>query len=188
MGQRPPWRFINGMEGETVESPQRGAGFLREFREFLAFLSTLWGLLGGISVFFPFSNLFSQVIPLEAYGVDDGVFNILSPPFITLVVMVVTLFVVLSTFGRRDAFKELGGHNARPQAWISMGISMTALLAYMTIHRIYGEYAYSVFKMGSDDPRKLFFEAPLLLAYTAFFSLLTRAFMLLAMLEFYRED
>jgi hypothetical protein len=170
-----------------VEFPQKGAGFLREFREFITFLRTLWGLLAGISVFFPLSSVFLKVIPLEAYGAN-GVFNILSPPLITVVATVVTLFVVLSTFGRRDEFRGLGGRNARRQAWISMGVSMAALMTYMTIHQIYDEYAYSVFGIGSDDPRKLFFEIPLLVAYTAFFSLLTRAFMLLGMAEFYRDD
>lgn len=171
-----------------MESQQRGAGFLREFREFITFLSTLWGLLAGISVFFPLSSVFIQVIPLKAWGDNDGVFNILSPPLITAVATVVTLFVVLSTFGRRDALKGIGGRDARRQAWISMGVSMAALISYMAIHQIYYEYAYSVFGMGSDDPRKLFFEVPLLVAYTVFFSLLTRAFMLLGMTEFYRDD
>jgi len=172
-----------------VESPQRGAraGFLREFREFITFLGTLWGLLAGISVFFPLSSVFLKVIPLGAYE-DDGVFNHLSPPLITAVATVVTLFVVLSTFGRRDELKGVRRHHARRQAWISMGVGMVALISYMTIHQIYAEYGYSVFGLGSDDPRKLFFEIPLLVAYSAFFALLTRAFMLLGMTEFYRND
>jgi hypothetical protein len=170
-----------------VGSPQKGAGFLREFREFIAFLSTMWGLLAGISVFFPLSSILLKVIPLEAYKAD-GVYNILSPPLITVVAMIVTLFVILTTFGRRDEFKGQGRRYARRQAWVSMGASIAILVTYMTIHQTYAEYAYSVFGLGSGDPRKLFFEIPLLVSYTAFFSLLTRAFMLLGMAEFYRDD
>lgn len=170
-----------------MESPKRGTDFLKEFREFIAFLSTLWGLLAGISVFFPLSSVFLKVIPLKPYEAD-GVFNHLSPPLITAVATVVTLFLVLSTFGQRDEYKEMSRKNVRRQAWISMGVSMIALIAYMTIHQIYAEYGDSVFGLGSDDPRKLFFEIPLLVAYTAFFALLTRAFMLLGMMEFYRKD
>lgn len=170
-----------------MESPQRGAGFLSEFREFITFLSTMWGLLAGISVFFPLSSVLLKAIPLEAYEAD-GVYNILSPPLITAVAMVVTLFVILSTFGRRDELKGKGRRYARRQAWVSMGASMAVLITYMMIHQTYGEYAFSVFGLGSGDPRKLFFEIPLLVAYTAFFSLLTRAFMLLGMAEFYRDD
>ncbi len=170
-----------------MESPKRGAHFLREFREFIAFLSTLWGLLAGISVFFPLSSIFLKAIPLKAYEAN-GVFNHLSPPLVTAVATVVTLFLVLSTFGKREEFKGVRRNNARRQAWISMGVSMIALITYMTIHQIYAEYGYSVFGLGSGDPRKLFFEIPLLVAYTAFFALLTRAFMLLGMVEFYRND
>ena len=119
-----------------VESQQRGSGFLKEFREFTAFLSTLWGLLAGISVFFPLSSVFIKVIPLRAYE-TDGVFDQLSPALITAVATVVTLFLVLSTFGRREEFKGVSTKNARHQAWISMGVSMIALIAYMTIHQIY---------------------------------------------------
>ena len=170
-----------------MKSP-RGSGFLREFHEFITFLSTLWGFLAGISVFFPLSSVFSQVIPLKAYGDNDGVFNLLSPPLITSVATVVTLFVILSTYGRRNEFFGAGRRNARRQAWLSMGVSLAALTVYMTIHQIYAEYGPTELKLGSDDPRKLFFEIPLLAAYTIFFSLLTRAFMLLGMTEFYRDD
>lgn len=168
-------------------SPQRGAGFLSEFREFITFLNTMWGLLAGISVFFPLSSILLQAIPLEAYEAD-GVYNILSPPLITVVAMIVTLFVVLTTFGKRDDFKGQGRRYARRQAWVSMGASMAILVIYMAIHQSYAEYAFSVFELGSGDPRKLFFEIPLLISYTAVFSLLTRAFMLLGMAEFYRDD
>lgn len=172
-----------------MESRQKkGIGFLREFREFITFLTTLWGLLAGISVFFPLSSVLLEAIPLGKYGENDGLFNIFSPQLITLVATIVTLFVILSTFGRRNAFKKQGVRNARSQGWISMVASMAALIIYIATHQVYGEHAYSTFGMGSDDPRKLFFEVPLLLSYTAFFSLLTRAFMLLGMIELYRDE
>lgn len=176
------------MVGEKqVESPPRGAEFLKEFREFTTFISTLWGILAGISVFFPLSSVVLKVIPLKAYEAD-GVFEHLLPPLITTVATVVTLFVILSTFGRRDQFRGTGRSKARRQAWLSMGIGMAALMAYISVHQVYAQYGYAYFGLGSGDPRKLFFEIPLLLAYTVFFSLLTRAFMLLGMAEFYKND
>ncbi len=160
--------------------------FIREFREFILFLQSLWGLLAGISTFFPLSNVLLGVIPMEAYEAD-GVFNHLSPPLITAVATVVTLFVVLWTFGNRDQVKQTGRHNMQRRAWIAMGVSMASLTAYMVIHQVYKEYAYA-WGWGSDDPRKLLAEIPLLIAYCVFFSLLTRAFMLLGMTEFYRAN
>ena len=169
-----------------MEPQTSGTEFIREFREFLVFLRSLWGLLAGISTFFPLSNVLLGAIPMEAYEAD-GVFNHLSPPLITTVATIVTLFVVLWTFGNRDQVKQIGKRKMQRRAWIAMGTSMVGLMAYMVIHQIYGEYAYT-WGWGSDDPRKLLAEIPLLFAYCVFFSLLTRAFMLLGMTEFYRDD
>jgi hypothetical protein len=46
-----------------MTSTKSGAGFIGEFREFMSFLQTLWGLLGNISVFFPLSNALLNVVP-----------------------------------------------------------------------------------------------------------------------------
>jgi hypothetical protein len=66
-----------------------------------------------------------------------------------------------------------------------LGLGVLALLAYLALHQVYRAYAWEPWGWGSGDPRKLFAEIPLLIAYVAFFALLTRAFMLLGMLEFF---
>ncbi len=161
-------------------------GYLQELKEFLAFLKNLWGILAGISVFFPFSNILIKAIPMQAYGTDDGVFDQLSPYLITTIATVVTIFVVLVTFTGRSQFrdsrkKRVMLHNA----WISFGISILSLLIYLVIHQVYREYAWEPWGWGSGDPRKLLAEIPLLITYVVFFSLLTRAFMLIGMIEFF---
>lgn len=160
------------------------AAFLGEFKDFLVFLGSLWGLLAGISVFFPLSNTLLGVIPMKAYDAD-GVFDQLSPALITTVTTVVTLFVILWTFANRDRLQAAGRRQALRHAWISMGTSLLALVAYLVIHQVYREYAYDRWGWGSGDPRKLFAEIPLFCAYGIFFSLLTRAFVLVGMLEFF---
>jgi len=169
-------------------SSRRGEAFLHEFREFVAFLGTLWGILAGISVFFPLSSALLEAIPLGRYGDDGGVFNIFPPHLITLIATVFTLFLVLSTFGKRKVLTARGNTNVRRRAWVSLAFGLAAVVAYVSIYSAYREYAWGVFGLGSDDPRKVFFEVPLLLTYVAFFSLLTHAFMLLGMAEFYATD
>lgn len=169
-------------------SSRKGTTFLHEFREFIAFLGTLWGILAGISVFFPLSSALVEAIPLGKYGEDGGVFNIFPPHLITLVATTFTLFLVFSTFGKRSLLMAAGKTDARRRAWISLGLGMAALVAYVSIYSAYSEYAWDIFGLGSDDPRKVVFEVPLLLTYVAFFSLLTQAFMLLGMVEFYGND
>ncbi len=162
-----------------------GKGYIEELKEFILFLKNLWGLLAGISVFFPLSNILLNAVPLEAYG-NDGVFDQLSPALITALATVTTLFVVLTTFTSRHLFHVPQiRSSARRAAWFSFGFGILALLAYLVIHQVYREYAWEPWGWGSGDPRKLFAEIPLLIAYVMFFSMFTRAFMLLGMLEFF---
>ena len=161
-------------------------GFLKEFRDFLVFLGNLWGLLAGVSVFFPLSNALLGKLPLKAYGEEGGVYDHLSPPLITAVATVVTLFVLLATFIGRDRFGEINSRRvALRNAWVSFGAGVLFLIAYLVLHQVYLEFAWSKWGWGSGDPRKLFAEVPLMLSYVAFFSLLTRAFVLLGMIEYF---
>ncbi len=160
---------------------------LEQLKEFLVFLQQLWGILAGISVFFPFSNIFLyNAIPMRAYGTDDGVFDLLSPYLITTIATVVTLFVILVTFVGRRQFQNPRKKRAMLRnAWLSFGIGILSLLTYLVVHYCYREYAWVPLGMGSGDPRKLIFEIPLLITYVIFFSMFTRAFTLLGMIEFF---
>jgi hypothetical protein len=170
----------------VMNSSEKGTGFLEEFKEFIAFLQKLWGMLAGISVFFPLSNIFFKVLPLKTYG-EGGVYEHLSPSLITTITTLVTLFVVFSIFSNRSKFKEKQKRRGiQRHAWISFGIGILALVTYLIIYVVYFEYAWSVWGWGSGDPHKLFAEVPLLAAYSAFFAFITRAFMLLGMIEFFR--
>lgn len=163
--------------------------YLDELREFLTFLKNLWGLLAGISVFFPLSSILLRVIPLRAYGTDNGVFDHLAPSLITTIATLVTLFVVLVTFTSRHQLQNPMKRKAMLRnAWLSFGAGLASLLAYLVMHQVYREYAWDPWGWGSGDPRKLLAEIPLLISYVLFFSLLTRAFMLLGMIEFFRKE
>jgi hypothetical protein len=172
-----------------MDRPERGAAFLDELKGFVAFLGNLWGVLAGLSVFFPISNVLVKVIPLGRYGDDGGVYDHLSPELVTAVATLVALFLILSTFARRDAFKApQASPRIERQAWLSFTAGVFALVAYLVIHTVYAQYAWSAWGWGSGDPRKLFAEVPLLAAYCAWFALITRAFLLLAMREFFSRE
>jgi len=107
---------------------QPGAEFLKEFQTFLTFLQNLWGLLAGVSIFFPFSNLLLKAIPLRAYGEEGGVYNHLSPPLLTTATTIVTLFVLLSTFtGRGRLCRRNSRRTTVRNAWISFAVSLSVL-------------------------------------------------------------
>jgi hypothetical protein len=169
-----------------MKPPESKKGYIEELTEFLTFLRNLWGILAGISVFFPLSNILLNVIPLGAYGTNDGVFDQLAPNLISTVTTVSTLFVVLVTFTGRHQFQDTRKRRAMLlKAWFSFGTGLFSLLAYLVLHQAYREYAWIPWGWGSGDPRKLLAEIPLLITYVLFFSLLTRAFMLLGMVEYF---
>lgn len=113
----------------------------------------------------------------------------LSPPLITTIATLITLFVILWTFSNRSAFKkQRKRHEIQRQAWITFGMGILALVIYLAIYVVYFEYAWGVWGWGTGDPRKLFAEVPLLAAYSAFFAFITRAFMLLGMIEFFGRE
>jgi hypothetical protein len=166
-----------------------GSGYLGELRQFMSFLKNLWGILAAISVFFPLSSKFLNAIPLLPYGTEGGVFDQLTPDLITTVATVVALFVILVTFAARRQFRNPKRRRGMlRRAWISFGAGILSLLLYLAIHQAYREYAWEPWGLGSGDPCKLFVEIPLLIAYVFLYSLLTRVFMLLGMVEFFGEQ
>jgi hypothetical protein len=164
---------------------ERGSTYLEDLRNFLDFQKNLWGALAGISVFFPLSSALVGVIPLSAYE-SGGVFDQISPALVTILTTVVTLFVVLLTFAGRRTRRNSGTRAAMQRSAIRwFGLALAVLVGYLVLHQTYAQYAWDPWGLGSGDPRKLLFEIPLMFLYAGFFALLTRAFMLLGMMEFY---
>lgn len=170
-----------------MNASQKEHPFLEEFTDFTKFLGSLWGTLAGISVFFPLSNVLLKAIPL-GYIADDssGALEFLSPALITTLVTVATLFIILQTFRQRHHLRTSKQKDAmQRQAWISFGVGILALLLYLMIN--FGVYSafYAPLDIWSGDPRRLIGDFLLLIFYGIFFSLLTRAFVLLGMVEYF---
>lgn len=166
-----------------MSTPTQGNAFLGEFKDFVKFLQSLWGVLAGISVFFPLSNVLLKVIPL-GYMQDDppGALEFLSPSLITTLATIVTLFVILQTFRQRNYLRTRKQKDAiQRQAWIAFGVGILGLLFYLVVY--FGIYTifYAPLGIWSGDPRRIIGDFLLLLSYGVFFSQLTRAFVLLGM-------
>jgi hypothetical protein len=167
----------------------QGSSFLKEFKDFLAFLQNLWGILAGISVLFPLSNLLLRLIPLKTFDYQEGVLVWFSPGLFTTLTTLVSLFLVLWIFGQRQNFKsKRGSVGIRRQALISFVIGLTALVGYLILYYFLLSSAYVVLGWVNGDIRRLIGEVPLLILYVAFFTLVTRAFMFLGMREYFKSN
>jgi hypothetical protein len=163
-----------------------GASFLKELREFLAFLRSLWGLLTGFSVFFPLSNVFLRLIPMGRIHDDPpGALGYLSAGLVTSVATLTVLFVVFSTFGNRDVARQAASRRlVLRSARRSFGLGLAALVGYLCIY--YGIYPtfYEPVGISAGDAGWLIGDFGLMFFYAAFFSWITRAFVLLGIMEY----
>jgi hypothetical protein len=169
-----------------MSTSNKGSAFIDEFREFITFLQSLWGILAGISVLFPLSNSLIEVIPL-AQKLDTPTYEFINSNQVTAVTTLIALFVIIWTFGRRHEFKtQRKYHQIRSQALLSFGVGFLALILYYVLfYGIYGIF-YEPFNITSGEPLRLLGDVSLMLFYSGFFVLITRAFILLGMIEFYR--
>ncbi len=161
--------------------------FIDQFTDFFKFLQTLWGILAGISVLFPLSNVLLKIIPMgNIYDDPPGGLAYLDPGLITTLSTVATLFVILVTFRQRDSLRTRKQQSTiQQQAWIAFGVGLLGLLLYLVVY--FGIYTafYDPFNIMGGDPRRLIGDFLLLVFYGTFFAMITRAFVLLGMLEFF---
>ncbi|RXK84785.1 hypothetical protein EST62_08825 [Chlorobaculum sp. 24CR] len=170
-----------------MEHSPKKARFFLDFRDFITVRTTFGGLVAVFTAFLPLLNNAFQVLPLKEYGVDNGVFDILMPTWITVITTTITLVAVLSIFAMRDSFCGIGKRDARRKALISVSISIAMLTLYIVAYQLYYEYTYFSLSVVHHSLQQLYFEVPLLIIYATFFSHLTQASMLLAIIKFYKK-
>lgn len=170
-----------------MELSPKKARFFRDFRDFITVRTAFGGLLAVFTAFLPLLNDSFQVLPLKEYGVDNGVFDILTPTMVTVITTVITLIAVLSIFAMRASFCGFGKRDARRKALISISISIAMLTLYIFAHQQYQEYTYFSLSVVRHSLQQLYFEVPLLIIYATFFSHLTQTSMLLAIIRFYKK-
>lgn len=155
-------------------------------KRFTAFLHSLWGILAGISVFFPLSNsLIKKGVPLAKWD-ESGGFAILPVELVTAITTLAAIFVVFWTYGQRDMFRS-GSHRPRVSATRSFIVGVASLVLYVAGYCLMQRDFHTVLGWDSEDVRRLLFDLILLVLYAASFCLITRAFTLLAGVEYFNE-
>jgi hypothetical protein len=100
----------------------------------------------------------------------------------------ITLFVLLWTFGQRRGFsRPFSKSNISVRAWISIILGFITLVFYLAIDTTIYNLFYAPLGITHGDPGRFVGDVLLLLTYVGFFALVTRAFILLGMKEFFGE-
>src|SRR5215471_19150499 len=130
--------------------------FISELRSILKFFQSLWGLLGGISIFFPLSGTLFGLMPLQTRQfslpvnyirnasvreVNENLFvkspygtSFVSPRFITTVATIVTIFVVFQTIASRESFRTSSRTRNKLIAYRDFAIALTLLFLYLVVY------------------------------------------------------
>lgn len=161
---------------------------IKELKEFISFLQTLWGILAGVSILFPLSNVLLEVIPLGKWP-DEGALMYLSPEQVTVITMLICLFVIFYLFSKRRYMKAEWNQEQeielQKKSVHSFFLGILVLLIYFSLISL--DY-YGIFGWESDSSPFIFMDVMYLIFYSAFFGLITRAFVLLGMIEFLSEQ
>ncbi|KAF0189910.1 MAG: hypothetical protein FD168_208 [Desulfobulbaceae bacterium] len=166
-----------------MNNPKEDVPFLKELKDFLQFLQNLWTILAGISVLFPLSNALAKIIPLARW--PEGGLAYFSPQLLSIVSSLACLFLLLWMFGHRYQLERRRIQTQR-KAGLSFAAGLIALIIYLTVYfAIANDFYFEVLKWESDDLRRVLGDIILLITYSAFFVLMTQAFMLLGMLEYF---
>jgi len=160
---------------------------LDELRHFMEFLRNVWAALAGVSVLFPLSNAFSQIIPVARWS--EGGFAYFSPAIVSGAATLTCIFVIFWTFGQREHNGETNrtGSNAAKTAVRSFTVGIVSLVLYLVGHySVSHDFYFRVLGWESDDLRWLAGDVALLAAYVGFFAFVTRAFVVLGLREYLR--
>jgi len=171
-----------------MSTSNRNTNFIQQFTDFLTFLKNLWGALAGISVFFPLSNVLAKLIPLDYF--PQGGLAYISPILITMLATVTALFIVLMTFAQSDRLHQRHGRQVLwGWAWQSFATASVALAIYLVIYfAVQSNFYFGVLGWSSGDGRRAIGDVVLSIAYCLFFAQMTRAFVVLGMLEYFRQS
>ncbi len=168
-----------------MSNPKEENSFIEEFKKFLQFLQNLWSILAGISVFFPLSNSFAKIALAQW---PEGGLVFFPAELFSTISSLACLFIILYTFGHRHQI----GRNRRTiqkKAMFSFLAGVIALIFYLIVYfAVKEDFWYNYCGVQGGDFIRVFGDIVLLIAYSIFFVLMTRAFMLLGMLEYFRGE
>jgi hypothetical protein len=150
-----------------------------DFRDFIRYISSLWGILGGIVAVFPLADVLFKVIPLPADAYGKSVGSVAIP-----VTSLVALFTLFYTFVQRDQSRSV---TAR-RSGVFFVLGMLSLVAFFLLEHFEGTVREKLFPgLDSTDDYVLFLVG-VVPFYVAFFGCATRAFAILALMEFKRGN
>ena len=170
-------RRVTGRDVISFEGPKMSS---KDFLGFIRYICTLWGVLGSITAVFPLADILLKRIPLPVDSYGNSTASVAIP-----IALLAALFTLFYTFVQRDKSRST---NARRSGYYFC-IGLICLIMFFLL----GHFEQPIrMKLFSSDFLDSTDDYVLLLVgvvpfYVAFFASITRAFAILALMEFQRE-
>jgi hypothetical protein len=171
------------------EEPAAAMTFLEELQDLFAFLHSLWGILAGVTLFFPLSAAFFNLIPVEYRWETNNYmrgFGYFKPPMVIAITTILLIFAMFWLVSHREQFKPRKRKMMQQRALRCFAVGIFSLILYLTAYEVVADMTY-VREIYSGNPALIPYDLLLLAAYAGFFVSLTAAFMILGMIEYYGE-
>ena len=150
-----------------------------ELRSFIKYMSSLWAVLAGITAVFPLADVLFKTIPLPVDAYDESTAPVAIP-----VTTVVALFTLLFTFVQRHKSESISV--SRSGMFFVLGL--ISLLVFFLLEHFEEPLRVAFFpNLDSADDYILLLVA-VVPFYVFFFACMTRAFTILALMEFKRKS
>jgi len=163
--------------------------FLEELQDLFTFLRSLWGILAGVTIFFPLSAAFFKLIPVEyRWQTDDYMrgFGYFQPSMVIAITTILIIFAMFWLVSHREQFKPRKRRLMQQRALRCFAAGIGSLILYLTAYEVVSDLTY-IREIYGGNPALIPYDLLLLAAYAGFFVLLTTAFMILGMIEYYGE-
>ncbi len=171
------------------EQPPVETSFLEELKDLLDFLHSLWGILAGSTIFFPLSATFLKLVPIEyRWHTDDYMrgFGYFKPPMVIAITTIMIIFAMFWMVSHRAHFKLSKRKLMQRRALICFVVGIFSLVFYLTAYEVFADITY-VKEIYGGNPALIPYDLLMLASYAGFFVLLTAAFTILGMIEYYAE-
>jgi hypothetical protein len=152
----------------------------KDFRGFIRYISTLWGVLGSITVVFPLADILLQRIPLPVDSYGNSTSSVGIP-----ITLLASLFALLYTFVQRDRHTSTSARRSGTFFFLGL-IFLVIFFLFSHFEQPVREKLFSSEVVDSTDDYVLLLVGAVPF-YVASFACITRAFAMLALIEFQRE-
>lgn len=171
------------------EQPPVETSFLEELKDLFDFLHSLWGILAGSTIFFPLSATFLKLVPVEyRWHTDDYMrgFGFFKPPMVIAITTIMIFFTMFWLVSHRAHFKPSQRKLMQRRALSCFVVGIFSLVFYLIAYEVLANITY-VKAIYGGNPKLIPYDLLMLASYAGFFVLLTAAFTILGMIEYYAE-